>query len=129
MKSFDGFLDIVEIKRQGLQFWASSKDHNNYVPSTDLVRAIIQCSNYIYEIEREANSTKLLDKTKTKIVKPRCLLIYGKSVDCNEKQDEAYRILNASYNQITILTYAHLLGRAKNILGIDLNNDFDSEFI
>lgn len=44
MRAFDGFVDLVEIKKpNGLQFWSATKDHNNYVPSTDLVKAITQC--------------------------------------------------------------------------------------
>ena len=105
-----------------------AKDHDNYVPSSDLIKAITQCQNYIYEIEREANSLKFIQRTKgTKVIKPRCLLIYGRSNDWNEEQQEAYRILNASYNQITILTYDHLLLRAKNVLGIDTQIDFDDD--
>lgn len=51
MRAFDGFVDLVEIKKpNGLQFWSATKDHNNYVPSTDLVKAITQCLNYIYAI-------------------------------------------------------------------------------
>lgn len=119
MRAFDGFVDLVEIKKpNGLQFWSATKDHNNYVPSTDLVKAITQCLNYIYAIEREANSAKFIEKTKSKVIKPRCILIFGRSNDWNDEQREAYRILNASYNQISILTYDHLLDRAKNILGI-----------
>ena len=127
VKAFDGFLDIVEIKKpNGLKFWMEAKDHDNYVPSSDLIKAITQCQNYIYEIEREANSLKFIQRTKgTKVIKPRCLLIYGRSNDWNEEQQEAYRILNASYNQITILTYDHLILRAKNILGI--NTDMTSQ--
>lgn len=57
------------------------------------------------------------------------MLIYGRSNNWNEEQQEAYRILNASYNQITILTYDHLLLRAKNVLGINaqITNDDDSD--
>lgn len=119
MRAFDGFVDLVEIKKpNGLQFWSATKDHNNYVPSTDLVKAITQCLNYIYAIEREANSAKFIEKTKSKVIKPRCILIFGRSNDWNDEQREAYRILNASYNQISILTYDQLLDRAKNVLGI-----------
>lgn len=76
MRAFDGFVDLVEIKKpNGLQFWSATKDHNNYVPSTDLVKAITQCLNYIYAIEREANSVKFIEKTKSKVIKPRCILI------------------------------------------------------
>lgn len=130
MRAFDGFVDLVEIKKpNGLQFWSATKDHNNYVPSTDLVKAITQCLNYIYAIEREANSVKFIERTKSKVIKPRCILIFGRSNDWNDEQREAYRILNAAYNQISILTYDHLLFRAKNVLGIteDIDTSDDDE--
>jgi len=36
MEGFDGFLDVVEIKRPGggLRFWAPSRDHGNPIPHT-----------------------------------------------------------------------------------------------
>lgn len=120
MKAFDGFVDLVEIKKpNGLPFWASAKDHDNYVPSADLVKAITQCLNYIYAVEREANSVKFIERTKSKVIKPRCILVFGRSNNWNDEQREAYRILNAAYNQVSILTYDHLLMRAKNVLGIE----------
>jgi hypothetical protein len=120
MRAFDGFLDIVEIKKpNGVKFWMDKTDHDNYVPSSDLIKAITQCQNYLFEIERESNSSKFLEMTQgTKIIKPRCLLVFGRSNNWNNEQMSAYRILNASYNQINILTYDHLLLRAKNILGL-----------
>lgn len=124
-KAFDGFLDVVEIKKpNGLRFWMESKDHDNYVPSADLIKAITQCQNYLYEVERESNSAKFLERTNgTKIIKPRCLLVYGRSNNWNEAQQRAFRILNSSFNQISIMTYDHLLARAKNVLGIDASDD------
>lgn len=121
MQAYDGFLDIIEIKRpEGqLKFWASNKDHGNYIPSTDLTKAIVQATKYIYEIEREANSIKFLEKVDhVKAIKPRCTLIFGRSEDWNDEQREAYRILNSNYHNLTILTYDHVLERAKRILGI-----------
>lgn len=119
MRAFDGFVDLVEIKKpNGLPFWSSAKDHNNYVPSSDLIKAITQCLNYIYEIEREANSQKFIERTQSKVVKPRCILVFGRSNTWNDEQREAYRILNSAYNQLSILTYDHLLSRAKNVLGL-----------
>jgi len=124
VQAFDGFVDIVEIKKPDLKFWTESKDHNNYIPSSDLTKAITQCQNYIYQIEREANSLKYLEKLKTKIIKPRCLLIFGRSKDWDEEKRTAYRILNSSYTNLTILTYDHLLERAKNIMNkVDNDNE------
>lgn len=120
MEAYDGFLDVVEIKRPegGLQFWATSLDHGNYVPSMDLTKAITQASRYIYEVEREANSVKFLERVgHVKTVKPRCILIFGRSDNWSDSQVETYRIMNAAFHNLTILTYDHVLDRAKRIIG------------
>jgi len=121
MEAYDGFLDIVEIKRPegDLRFWAATLDHGNYVPSQDLMKAITQSIRYIFEVEREVNSAKFLDRVgHVKIVKPRCILIFGRSNDWNSDQVEAYRIMNASYHNLTVMTYDYVLDRAKRILGL-----------
>lgn len=120
MEAYDGFLDIVEIKRPegGMNFWASTLDHGNYVPSADLTKAISQASRYIYEVEREANSVKFVDRVGVRTVKPRCVLIFGRSQGWNSAQTEAYRILNASFHNLVIMTYDHVLERAKRMLNL-----------
>lgn len=119
MQSYDGFLDIVEIKRPegNLQFWAAALDHGNWIPHGDLIKAITQASIYIHEVEREANDLKFYERVGVKAIKPRCTLIYGRSNNWNKKQQEAFRILNSSYQNLTIMTYDHVLDRAKRILG------------
>ncbi|MDP1719088.1 MAG: DUF4263 domain-containing protein, partial [bacterium] len=125
MQAYDGFLDIIEIKRPGggLQYWANTQDHGNYVPSADLTKAITQATKYIYEVEREADSVKFSERVgNIKIIKPRCVLIFGRSNMWNKDQKEAFRILNSSYHNLTIMTYDHVLSRAKRILNIDTVN-------
>lgn len=120
MQSYDGFLDIVEIKRPegGLKFWQSTLDHGNYIPHSDLIKAITQSSIYIHEVEREADSHKFFKRVGgVTTIKPRCTLIYGRSNDWNIEQQEAFRILNSSYHNLTIMTFDHVLERAKRILG------------
>lgn len=122
MQAYDGFLDIIEIKRPvgNLHFWSDTQDHGNYVPSQELTKAITQATKYIYEVEREANSVKFLEKVgNVKTIKPRCILIFGRSNNWDNDQREAYRILNSSYHNLTIMTYDHVLLRAKRILNID----------
>jgi hypothetical protein len=126
MQAYDGFLDLVEIKRPegSLKFWADSLDHGNYVPHSDLVKAITQASRYIFEVEREANSAKFLERLGgVRAIKPRCVLIYGRSGAWNNAQREAYRILNAGYHNLTILTFDHVLARAKRILNLDVESN------
>jgi len=122
MEAYDGFLDIVEIKRpEGeLRFWAAAQDHGNYVPSSDLTKATTQASRYLYEVEREANSVKFLERVDhVKTIKPRCTLIFGRSHDWNSDQRESYRILNSTLHNLTILTYDHVLERAQSLLKHD----------
>ncbi len=130
MQAYDGFLDIIEIKRpQGtLHFWADGTDHNNYIPTPELIKAITQATKYIYEVEREANSVKFLERVNNvKTIKPRCILLFGRSNNWNDEQREAYRILNSSYHNLTIMTYDHVLSRAKRILGIEENQEETSQ--
>ncbi len=125
IQAYDGFLDIVEIKRPNgsLQFWMEALDHGNYVPSSDLTKAITQATKYIYEVEREANSLKFLERVgNVKTIKPRCVLIFGRSYNWNSEKKEAFRILNSSYHNISIMTYDHVLKRAERILGISESN-------
>lgn len=122
MQAYDGFLDVVEIKRPegGLQFWASTRDHGNLIPSTDLIKAITQASKYIYEVEQEANSIKFLDRVdQVRTVKPRGILIYGRSNEWQADHKESFRILNSNYHNLSIMTYDHVLDRAKRMVGIE----------
>jgi hypothetical protein len=121
MQAHDGFIDIVEIKRPegNLKFWADGTDHGNYYASTALTKAITQSAAYIHEVEREANSDKFIQRMGgARVIKPRCLLIFGRSNSWDEDQKKSYRILNSGYHNLTILTYDHVLDRAKRIVGL-----------
>jgi hypothetical protein len=120
MQSYDGFLDVIEIKRPegGLKFWGSALDHGNYYPHSDLIKAITQSISYIHEIELQANDIKFFERVgKVKTIKPRCTLIFGRSNGWDQAQQEAFRILNSSYHNLTIMTFDHVLERAKRIIG------------
>jgi hypothetical protein len=121
MEAYDGFVDLVEIKRpEGkLKFWAGAQDHGNWVPHTELIKAITQASRYILEVERESSNLKFFERIGgVKAIKPRCVLIYGRSAEWGAEEREAYRVLNASYYNLTIMTFDHVLARAKRILDL-----------
>lgn len=126
MRSVDGFLDVVEIKRPDLPVWAGPDSHGNYYPTAQLTAAISQCLNYLYRIELQSNSVEFMERVDgTKTVKPQCMLVYGRSDDWGEDKMKALRILNAAYHQLHIITYDQLLIRAKQLLGIPDQSDAD----
>lgn len=119
MKSIDGFLDVVEIKKPDLPFWTKPDSHGNLCPSASLTAAITQCLNYLYKIELQSNSVEFLERVGgTKTVKPQCMLVYGRSDSWGENEMKSLRILNSAYHQLHIVTYDQLLIRAKQLLGI-----------
>lgn len=123
VEAYDGFLDVVEIKKPSsdLKFWSDTKDHNNYFPHSDLIKAITQSLNYISQVEKKIDSKDFQERVdNVSVIKPRCTLIFGRSLGWNDEQKEAYRILNSSYHNITILTYDHVLERAKRVVGSDI---------
>lgn len=126
MRSIDGFLDVVEIKRPNLPVWAGPDSHGNYYPSSQLTAAISQCLNYLYRIELQSNSVEFMERVGgTKTVKPQCMLVYGRSNDWEEDKMRTLRILNAAYHQLHIITYDQLLLRAKQLLGISIQDEED----
>lgn len=120
-RSYDGFLDVVEIKRpeRGLHFWAQSRDHGNLVPSADLTKAITQALRYLHQIEKQTDSIEFRQRVgEVPVVKPRCTLVFGRSTDWGEDEREAYRLLNSAYHSLTVLTYDHVLLKAERALGV-----------
>lgn len=113
VENIDGFVDVIEIKRpsDSMNFFDNSTDHDNIVPSHHLTKAITQLANYLSTLEKKSNE---LDTTKRigKILKPRGILIFGNSKNWNEKQWEAFRLLNSSLVNISIYTYNMVYNRA-----------------
>lgn len=126
VKSIDGFLDVVEIKRPDLTFWNKPDSHGNLCPTAALTAAIAQCLNYLYKIELQSNSVDFLERVEnTKTVKPQCMLVFGRSNNWGEDEKKAFRILNAAYHQLHIITYDQLLHRAKESLGLNETEEAD----
>lgn len=120
IRSIDGFLDVVEIKKPDVPFWTRPDSHGNLCPSAQLTAAIMQCLNYLYRIELQSNSVDFVERVNgTKTVKPQCMLVYGRSNSWGEDELKSLRILNASYHQLHIITYDQLLTRAKQLLGVE----------
>ena|SRR3989344_2202289 len=112
VKSFDGFLDIVELKLPLAPFWTA-----DIYPNAEVTKAIIQCMRYITEYERRFNDHKLIKELGVEILKPRITLIYGRSKEWDAATNDQFRVLNSSFHNIAILTYDHVLQRAEKLTG------------
>lgn len=113
VKDYDGFVNIIELKLPAIDFWTAEN-----VPVATLTKAIMQCAKYITEMERRMNDHKKTEKLGATILKPRITLIYGRSNIWNQEQREQFRILNAIFHNIAILTYDNVLERARKIVGL-----------
>jgi len=118
VKDYDGFVNIIELKLPTEDFWTQEIN-----PVADLTKAIMQCMRYITETERRMNDKKKTDSLGANILKPRITLIFGRSSSWNEKQREQFKILNSSFHNISILTYDHVLNRAKKIMEPNQNKE------
>lgn len=119
LQTVDGYTDIAEIKLPCQEIWTKSKDHDNYVPRAEVTRAIVQCVNYVFFLENRTNDLEKKEKLDSKIIKPKCLLIIGRSKDWNDKQKDAFRILNDSFHGVSIVTYDMILQYAEWMLNWD----------
>ena len=112
-ESFDGFMDIVELKLPSAQIWSKSEE-----PSQQLTAAIMQCMRYVHAAEIRSNDRQKCEEIGCNIVKPRAVLIYGRSATWNDHQFQQFRILNDGLSNITIMTYDQVLRRANSILNL-----------
>lgn len=116
VKNLDGFVDVIEIKRptESAVFFESNKDHGNLIPSQALTKAITQLVNYLSQLEKRANDIDTTERV-GKILKPRGILIYGNSKNWSEEEYKAFRLLNDSLTNVSILTYNMVFNRAKKM--------------
>ncbi|MDP4010098.1 MAG: DUF4263 domain-containing protein [Candidatus Shapirobacteria bacterium] len=110
VKDYDGFVNIIELKLPTEDFWTQEM-----IPVSNLTKAMVQCMRYVTEMERRMNDYKKIGELGANILKPRITLIFGRSNDWMDKHREQLKILNSSFHNISILTYDHVLQRAKKI--------------
>lgn len=109
MESLDGFLDLIELKRPKLEYDIFKYDtsHKSYYPSNDLSKVLGQCLFYLQKLD---DFKLILEKEhKVKILRPRIKIIAGRTVNFNDEQFNALRMLNSNLNNIEIISYDYLL--------------------
>lgn len=122
-ESEDGFIDIVEIKHPHIEFWQKDtvdnyKKYRNFLQhSEELKGAIIQATNYIFQVEKKFSDPDWCRKNKCETpVKPKCTVIFGRSNDWKIEEKIAFRLLNDCLHGIEVITFDHLFNRAEKLL-------------
>jgi hypothetical protein len=83
-------------------------------PSEELRGAITQASNYIFQIEKKfGDHDWCVENNCEHPVKPKCIVIVGSSKTWEVEEKTAFRLLNDSLHGIEVITFDHLLDRAK----------------
>lgn len=126
LKTHGGFMDIVEIKRPASPFWTNAKDGGYYkyrgkylIPNPELQGAIAQMTKYILQAEKRVNDADYIrDHDGAIPLKPRGIVIHGKSQDWKEEEWEAYRLLNDELHTVQVLTFDQLLAQAERLIAI-----------
>ena len=120
------FMDIVEIKKPTFPFWVQNRSGGNYlyrekflIPHTEIQGAISQLSKYIFQAEKKVDSTDYVkDHGGVIPLKPKGLIVHGRSSNWQSSEWEAFRLLNDGLHNIQIITFDILLGRASRILQV-----------
>jgi hypothetical protein len=121
-----GFMDIAEIKKPSLPFWTLARGGGYYkyrgkffVPNPELQGALAQTTKYILQAEKKVNDVDYIkDHGGVVPLKPRGLVIHGRSNDWKNDEWEAYRLLNDELHTVQILSFDQLYKRAERMLAV-----------
>jgi len=122
--TYDGYLDILEIKTPFTPLLSFDKSHNNYYWSTDISKAIAQAENYIQAIsdlgDKLRNKVKDTYGIELRVIKPRGIIFSGNSSEFNGKKpvQDDFRLLNQGLKNVTVVPYDELLTRLQNYVTV-----------
>jgi hypothetical protein len=87
------------------------------VPHHELYGAIAQLSHYILQAEKQVDSKDYISDHQGAVpLKPRGVVVHGRSSTWTEDHWSALRLLNDELHGIQVITFDHLLERAKRSL-------------
>lgn len=120
--SYDGYLDILEIKTPFTQLLLEDRSHKNYYWSGEVSKAIAQTENYIQAIEeisdRVRNKVKDIYGIDLRVIRPRGIIFAGNSSQFGGDKliQDDFRLLNQGLKNVTVVTYDELLTRLQNYM-------------
>ncbi len=126
VKVHGGFMDIVEIKKPGLSFWTLARNGTHYkyrgkylTPHPELQGAVAQTTKYILQAEKKVNDKDYInDHDGVVPLKPRGLVVHGRSNKWGDEEWEAFRLFNDELHSVQAITFDQLLAQAQRMLSI-----------
>lgn len=114
--TIDGCVDGLDIKKPNVpNIIVEDPSHTgSFYWSSDVNKSIGQLVNYLYDMDE--NRYQLAEELGISIARPRGIIVIGRSNNWTEKEIRAYRKLSYSLHGIEVLTYDHLLDRARQML-------------
>jgi hypothetical protein len=110
-----GFRDIIELKRPDADVVCWDRSHRTYYLSAACSRAIGQVHKYMdrfHEIARDG----LAGHPHVVAYHPHATIVIGRSTSWSEAETRALHGLNERLHGVTIITYDHLLMRARQVM-------------
>lgn len=120
-----GFRDIVELKKPSFNVLNYDSSHSSYYFSSEVSKAIGQCHRYLDVFAEEAGRG-LLDNPEIIAYHPRATIVIGRSKDWDDVKHRALHGLNSRLNNISILTYDHLLVQGRRLIDILKNGQYST---
>ncbi len=114
--TIDGCVDSLDIKKPNVpNIIQEDPSHTgSFYWSSDVNKSIGQLVNYLYDMDE--NRYQLAEELGISIARPRGIIVIGRSNHWTEREVRAYRKLSYSLHGLEVLTYDHLLDRAKQML-------------
>ncbi len=121
LETYDGYLEIIEVKTPNVELFSYDKSHNNYYPSNELSSAINQAMFYIHkmELQQQTIKTDIQEEEEgetASVLKPRCKIVIGyrrywskEKSNIRKKKNDTLRLLNDSLPNIDIFTFDDIL--------------------
>jgi hypothetical protein len=124
-----GYMDIVELKRPDFPFWKKARNGRIFlyrdkypIPYDELSGAIAQTSGYILQAEKKVANSDFQLSHGVRPLKPRGLIVHGRSSEWSEPEWDAFRLLNDQLHGVQVLTFDHLLAQAKRLVDLNRSN-------
>jgi hypothetical protein len=122
--SYDGYLDILEIKTPFTTLLSYDEDCKTHVWSAEIAGAVAQSENYLQSVSGLGD--QLCRKMKNRYgielprIKPRGIILAGNSSQfkAHGLTQDSFELLNEALQNVTVVTYDELLTRLRNHLTV-----------